>query len=100
MYDGADPGTVIYVGNKKVGEFMKAKVFEPGRTLDWRELTKFATGEPAVGQGVRRGLQGALIGRRSRSLIAEDAEPFVGVADGGRLLVPGGRLRPGPGGDE
>ena len=39
--------TVIYVGDKKVGEFMKKKVFEPGRTLDWNELTKFATGERA-----------------------------------------------------
>ena len=33
VYNGADPDTVIYVGNKKVGEFMKKKVFEPGRTL-------------------------------------------------------------------
>ncbi len=24
---------------------MKKKVFEPGRTLTWKELTKFATGE-------------------------------------------------------
>ena len=24
---------------------MKKKVFEPGRTLSWNELTKFATGE-------------------------------------------------------
>lgn len=46
VYGGADPGTVIYVGNPKVGEFMKAKVFEPGRTLDWRGLTEFATGSP------------------------------------------------------
>ena len=35
---------MIYVGNKKVGEFMKKKVFEPGRTLDWKDLTKHATG--------------------------------------------------------
>jgi len=45
LYDNADPGTVIYIGDKKVGEFMKKKVFEPGRTLDWQGLTKFATGE-------------------------------------------------------
>jgi len=37
---------VIYIGNPAVGEFMKKKVFEPGRTLAWNELTKFATGEP------------------------------------------------------
>jgi peptidyl-dipeptidase A len=40
----ADPGRVIYIGEKKVGEFMKKKVFEPGRSKDWKELTKFATG--------------------------------------------------------
>src|SRR4051812_8596734 len=44
LYAGADPQTVVYVGNPKVGEFMKAKVFAPGKTLDWRGLTKFATG--------------------------------------------------------
>jgi peptidyl-dipeptidase A len=46
VYDGADPSTVIYVGDKRVGDFMKKKVFEPGRTLDWQGLTKHATGEP------------------------------------------------------
>ena len=30
---------------KAVGDFMKKKVFEPGRTLSWNELTKHATGE-------------------------------------------------------
>lgn len=41
----AGPRTVTYIGEKKVGEFMKKKVFEPGRTRDWKGLTKFATGE-------------------------------------------------------
>jgi peptidyl-dipeptidase A len=41
----ADPKTVTYVGDKRVGDFMKKKVFEPGRTKSWKELTKFATGE-------------------------------------------------------
>ena len=36
---------MVYVGDKEVGEFMKKKVFEPGRTMTWKELTKFATGE-------------------------------------------------------
>jgi peptidyl-dipeptidase A len=44
VYGGADPRKVIYVGEPKVGDFMKKRVFEPGRTLDWRGLTKFATG--------------------------------------------------------
>jgi peptidyl-dipeptidase A len=42
---GADPNKVIYVGDKRVGDFMKKKVFEPGRTLTWKGLTKHATGE-------------------------------------------------------
>jgi peptidyl-dipeptidase A len=46
VYGGSDPRTVIYIGNPAVGEFMKKKVFAPGRTLAWNELTKFATGEP------------------------------------------------------
>lgn len=44
IYKGADPKTVTYVNEPKVGEFMKKRVFEPGKTLDWRGLTKFATG--------------------------------------------------------
>jgi peptidyl-dipeptidase A len=44
VFGGADTTKVVYVGEPKVGEFMKKKVFEPGRTLDWRGLTKFATG--------------------------------------------------------
>jgi peptidyl-dipeptidase A len=45
VYFGAEPDGVIYVGNKKVGAFMREKVFAPGRTMSWNELTKFATGE-------------------------------------------------------
>jgi peptidyl-dipeptidase A len=42
---GADPAVVAYVGNRAVGEFMKRRVFIPGRTLSWNQLTKHATGE-------------------------------------------------------
>jgi peptidyl-dipeptidase A len=42
---GADPARAIYVGNKAAGEFMKQRVFEPGRALPWNELTRHATGE-------------------------------------------------------
>jgi peptidyl-dipeptidase A len=45
LYAKADPRAVLYIGDKKVGEFMKKKVFEPGRTLNWKGLTKHATGE-------------------------------------------------------
>jgi peptidyl-dipeptidase A len=44
VYGGADPRTVTYVGNKAVGEFMRKRVFEPGRTVGWNELTRQATG--------------------------------------------------------
>jgi peptidyl-dipeptidase A len=46
VYKDADPNMVIYVGNREVGEFMKKRVFEPGRRLTWIELTKHATGQP------------------------------------------------------
>jgi len=42
---GTNPAATIYIGDKRVGDFMKKKVFEPGRTYDWKGLTKFATGE-------------------------------------------------------
>ena len=41
----ADPNAVIYIGDKRVGEWMNQKVFAPGRLYDWRGLTKHATGE-------------------------------------------------------
>jgi peptidyl-dipeptidase A len=43
VYKAADPATVVYAGNKEVGEFMKRYVFEPGRTKSWNELTQYAT---------------------------------------------------------
>ncbi|GIW82846.1 MAG: oligoendopeptidase F [Gemmatales bacterium] len=46
VYKGADPKTVIYVKNEQVGRFLRAKVFNPGKTMTWNVLTKFATGEP------------------------------------------------------
>ena len=46
VYKGGDPDTVVYAGNREVGEFMKKRVFEPGRTLPWNELTKHATSQP------------------------------------------------------
>src|SRR5262249_58510438 len=45
VYKGADPNTVIYVDNKAVGDFMRKRVFEPGRKLTWNGLTEHATGE-------------------------------------------------------
>jgi len=36
---------VSYVGRKPAGEFLRKRVFEPGMTLPWNELTRHATGE-------------------------------------------------------
>jgi peptidyl-dipeptidase A len=40
----ASPAAALYNGNPKVGEFLKLKVFAPGRTLTWNALARFATG--------------------------------------------------------
>ncbi len=41
-----DPAKASYVGNKAVGKFMTDRIFAPGLTLSWYELTRKATGEP------------------------------------------------------
>ena len=40
-----NPAQAYYTDNKKVGDFMRERVFAPGRSLPWNELTKHATGE-------------------------------------------------------
>ena len=40
-----DIPNAFYTDNKEVGEYMKSRVFAPGATLSWNELTKHATGE-------------------------------------------------------
>ncbi len=40
------PDKAEYAGNTKVGDFFRAKVFGPGRSMQWNELTRFATGQP------------------------------------------------------
>ncbi|HZZ78750.1 MAG TPA: M2 family metallopeptidase [Gemmataceae bacterium] len=40
-----NPARAFYTDNKQVGEFMRTRVFAPGRSLPWNELTKHATGE-------------------------------------------------------
>ena len=43
---GVDPAKASYVGNPKVGEYLKNKVFYMGRLFPWNDLTRYATGEP------------------------------------------------------
>ncbi|MFL5331401.1 MAG: M2 family metallopeptidase [Gemmataceae bacterium] len=45
VFHGAKPAGVLYNDEPKVGEFMRKKVFEPGRLYPWNELTRHATGE-------------------------------------------------------
>jgi peptidyl-dipeptidase A len=40
------PASAIYTGHKEVGKFLKEKVFEPGKSMDWKALTIHATGAP------------------------------------------------------
>jgi peptidyl-dipeptidase A len=44
LYAGTPPSAITYIGDKRVGDFMRKRVFEPGRTLDWQGLTKHVTG--------------------------------------------------------
>jgi peptidyl-dipeptidase A len=39
-----DAANAIYTRDPRVGQFMKDKVFAPGRLKPWNDLTKFATG--------------------------------------------------------
>jgi len=58
VYKGANPDTVVYVGNKDVGEFMRTRVFEPGRTMSWNELTRHATGADLSPEAFARDFRG------------------------------------------
>ncbi len=40
-----DIPNAFYTDDKNVGEYMQQRVFAPGATLGWNELTKHATGE-------------------------------------------------------
>ncbi len=40
-----DPHTAIYVGNKAVGAFLREKIYAPGLSQSWNDLTRSATGE-------------------------------------------------------
>jgi peptidyl-dipeptidase A len=58
VFKGGDPNVVVYAGEKGVGDFMKKKVFEPGRTLSWNELTKFATGDDLTAKAFAEDFKG------------------------------------------
>ena len=45
-----DAPNAYYTKNPAVGRFMVERVFAPGRSLPWNELTRHATGEPLSAQ--------------------------------------------------
>lgn len=58
VYPGMEVDQVTYVGNPKVGEFMKKRVFGPGKTLPWGKLIEYATGKPLDATAFSRDFQG------------------------------------------
>lgn len=41
----SDVPNAFYTDDKNVGEYLKTRIFAPGATLSWNELTKYATGD-------------------------------------------------------
>jgi peptidyl-dipeptidase A len=42
---GVEPAKASFVGKKAVGDYLRSRIFAPGRSLDWNGLTRHATGE-------------------------------------------------------
>ncbi|WP_406696023.1 M2 family metallopeptidase [Singulisphaera sp. Ch08] len=45
VLQGVDPSKASYVGNQAVGRFLKERLFGPGRSLTWDDLTRHVTGQ-------------------------------------------------------
>ena len=56
---GVDPRKASYVGRKEVGQFMKDRVFAPGRSLSWDALTRHATGSNLKPEAFAEDFRGA-----------------------------------------
>jgi peptidyl-dipeptidase A len=50
--------SAFYVNNPEVGHFMRERVFAPGRSLSWNDLTRHATGEPLSPQAFAEEFRG------------------------------------------
>lgn len=58
VYKGAEPDAVVYVGDKKVGDYLRQRVFEAGRTMPWNELTRHATGRELTAEAFAKDFGG------------------------------------------
>jgi peptidyl-dipeptidase A len=58
LFDSDDPPSTVYTRDERVGKFMRERVFAPGRTLSWNELTRHATGEPLGAEAFAREFRG------------------------------------------
>jgi peptidyl-dipeptidase A len=56
---GVAPSKASYVGKRSVGDYLKQRVFGPGRTLAWDELTRYATGARLNPRAFAADFQGA-----------------------------------------
>ena len=46
LESGPSPKDAVLMDDPRVGKWMTERVFAPGRTLPWNDLTKHATGKP------------------------------------------------------
>ncbi len=46
IYKGADWRKVVYIGEQKVGNYLKEKIFKVGKLYHWKDMIKQATGYP------------------------------------------------------
>lgn len=58
LYPGKNTDEVFYAVNPKVGDFMKSRVFNLGRTLSWDKMVEFATGSPLAADSFAKDFQG------------------------------------------
>jgi peptidyl-dipeptidase A len=59
VLDANDWPSAYYVQEPGVGRFMRERVFEPGRSLNWNDVTRHATGEPLQAQAFAEEFGGA-----------------------------------------
>jgi peptidyl-dipeptidase A len=45
LYPNLKAYQVTFIDDPRVGQFLREKVFAPGKSMDWRQLTRHATGE-------------------------------------------------------